>query len=136
MEQKIEMKGEKQGVVICPGPNLAFFDKEVSLSQMVQHIYGNTNILPDNDRPNMFINELKMYVDHLKKEISDFSGTLTKSQDKKWKTFKENLFEGISYYESLFSQSNFFQSELNTINHQLQHYKMRLLEIELPIFEK
>lgn len=136
MEQNIEMKGEKQGVVICPGPNLAFFDKEVSLSQMVQHIYGNTNILPDNDRPNMFINELKMYVDHLKKEVSDFSGTLTKSQDKKWKTFKENLFEGISYYESLFSQSNFFQSELNTINHQLQHYKMRLLEIELPIFEK
>lgn len=136
MEQKIEIKGEKQGVVICPGPNLAFFDKEVSLSQMVQHIYGNTNILPDNDRPNMFINELKMYVNHLKKDISNFSGTLTKSQDKKWKTFKENLFEGISYYENLFSQSNFFQSELNTINHQLQHYKMMLLEIELPIFEK
>ncbi|MFP3590350.1 hypothetical protein [Chryseobacterium sp. SIMBA_038] len=136
MEQKLEIKGEKQGVVICPGPNLAFFDKEVSLSQMVKHIYGNTNILPDNDRPNMFINELKMYVDHLKKEISDFSGTMTKSQDKKWKTFKENLFEGISYYENLFSQSNFFQSELNTINNQLQHYKMMLSGIELPIFEK
>lgn len=136
MEQKLGIKGEKQGVVICPGPNLAFFDKEVSLSQMVQHIYGNTNILPDNDRPNMFINELKMYVDHLKKEISDFSGMLTKSQDKKWKTFKENLFEGISYYESLFTRSNFFHSELNTINHQLQHYKMMLSEIELPIFEK
>lgn len=136
IEQKLEIKGEKQGVVICPGPNLAFFDKEVSLSQMVQHIYGNTNILPDNDRPNMFINELKMYVNHLKKEISDFSGTVTKSQDKKWKTFKENLFEGISYYENLFSQSSFFQSELNRINNQLQHYKMMLSGIELPIFEK
>ncbi|MET3535724.1 hypothetical protein [Chryseobacterium limigenitum] len=136
MEQKLEIKGEKQGVVICPGPNLAFFDKEVSLSQMVQHIYGNTNILPDNARPNMFINELKMYIDHLKKEVSDFSGTVTKSQDKKWKTFKENLFEGISYYESLFTRSNFFQSELNTINNQLQHYKMMLSGIELPIFEK
>lgn len=136
MEQKLEIKGEKQGVVICPGPNLAFFDKEVSLSQMVQHIYGNANILPNNDRPNMFINELKMYVDHLKKEIADFSGTLTKSQDKKWKTFKENLFEGISYYENLLAQSNFFQSELHTINNQLQHYKMMLSGIELPVFEK
>ncbi|SHM02958.1 hypothetical protein [Chryseobacterium polytrichastri] len=136
MEQKLEIKGEKQGVVICPGPNLAFFDKEVSLSQMVQHIYGNANVLPNNDRPNMFINELKMYVDHLKKEIADFSGTLTKSQDKKWKAFKENLFEGISYYENMFAQSKFFQSELNTINNQLQHYKMMLSGIEIPVFEK
>lgn len=136
MEQKLEIKGEKQGVVICPGPNLAFFDKEVSLSQMVQHIYGNANILPNNNRPNMFINELKMYVDHLKKEITDFSGTVTKSQDKKWKAFKENLFEGILYYENLFAQSNFFQSELSTINNQLQHYKMMLSGIRLPVFEK
>jgi hypothetical protein len=36
---------------------------------MVQHIYGNTNILSDNQRPNMFINELKMYVDYLKRKL-------------------------------------------------------------------
>jgi hypothetical protein len=29
MEQDLEIKGRKQGVVICPGPNIAFFDKEV-----------------------------------------------------------------------------------------------------------
>lgn len=136
MEQNLEIKGEKQGVVICPGPNLAFFDKEVSLSQMVKHIYGNTNILPENNRPNMFINELKMYVDHLKKEIINFSDTITNSQYKKWNTFKENLFKGVSYYEDLFVDSGFFKQELNTINSQLQKYKMMLSEIEIPIVEK
>ena len=39
LEQGLLIKGEKQGVVVCPGPNLSFFDKEVSLSEMVRHIY-------------------------------------------------------------------------------------------------
>ncbi|MDN5627881.1 MAG: hypothetical protein L0G16_07950, partial [Weeksellaceae bacterium] len=47
LELDIPVKGEKQGVVICPGPNLSFFDKEVSLSKMVRHIYGYENVLSD-----------------------------------------------------------------------------------------
>jgi hypothetical protein len=132
MEQHLETKGEKQGVVICPGPNLAFFDKEVSLSTMVQHIYGNNNILSNHHRPNMFVNELKLYVDYLKKEIADFSETLTNSQIKKWKTFKENLFTGITYYEDVFSNSDFFKYDLNMIKNQLQNYRLLLMEIEIP----
>lgn len=132
MEQGIEMKGEKQGVVICPGPNIAFFDKEVSLSEMVKHIYGNTNILPDNNRPNMFINELKMYVDYLKKEITDTSVQITQSQTKKWNAFKKNMLEGVEYYQRLFNTSSFFKQGLETINHQLQEYKLMLNSIEIP----
>jgi len=33
IENDIQIKGEDQGVVICPGPNLAYFDKEVPLSE-------------------------------------------------------------------------------------------------------
>lgn len=110
IEQNIEMKGEKQGVVICPGPNLAFFDKKVSLSEMVQHIYGNTNILSENQRPNMFINELKMYIDYLRREITNTSVQITHSQSKKWNTFKKNIFEGIEYYHKLFKESFFFKN--------------------------
>lgn len=131
LENNIEIKGEKQGVVICPGPNLAFFDKEVSLSKMVKHIYGTDNILSENNRPNMFINELKMYIEHLKKEITDFSGTLTNSQIKKWKTFKENLFEGINYYEDVFSTTDFFKKDFNLIN-DLHENKLNLSKIEIP----
>jgi len=132
MEQNLEMKGEKQGVVICPGPNLAFFDKEVSLSDMVQHIYGSNNILSHPNRPNMFINELKLYVDYLKKDVTDFTEKISNSQIKKWKTFKENLLNGIVYYEELFSVSDFFKADVNTIKEQLNNYRLLLRDIEIP----
>nr|WP_315028549.1 hypothetical protein [uncultured Chryseobacterium sp.] len=136
IEQNIKIRGEKQGVVICPGPNIAFFDKEVSLSNMVQHIYGSTNVLSDDQRPHMFINELKMYIDYLKKEISDSSAVITQSQTKKWNTFKKNLFEGIEYYGHLFKGSSFFKNGYETIVLQLQGYKGELTAIEIPQFEK
>ncbi|MBO9691102.1 hypothetical protein [Chryseobacterium sp.] len=136
MEQKLEIKGEKQGVVICPGPNIAFFDKEVSLSDMVKHIYGNTNILPDNQRPNMFINELKMYVEYLRKEITDSAAKHTHSQTKKWNTFRKNVLEGIKYYQELFKNSSYFRNGLSAINHQLQEYQLQLMAIEIPQVEK
>ncbi|MGH1517195.1 hypothetical protein [Chryseobacterium sp. JK1] len=136
MEQNLAIKGEKQGVVICPGPNIAFFDKEVSLSEMVQHIYGNANILSDNQRPNMFINELKMYIDYLKKEITSSSVQITSSQSKKWNTFKNNVLEGIEYYRNLFTTSSFFKNGLPTINLQLQEYKLLLTALEIPQAEK
>ncbi|MDV7695991.1 hypothetical protein N6B72_03565 [Chryseobacterium soli] len=132
MEQDLPIKGEKQGVVICPGPNLAFFDKEVSLSEMVNHIYGNTNILADYERPNMFINELKMYIDYLKKEIADSFAPITPSQVKKWNAFKKNLLEGIAYYHTLFTASSFFKADLKTIRMQLDHYQLELSAIEIP----
>ena len=58
LENNIQIKGQEQGVVICPGPNMAYFDKEISLSEMVQHIYGNANVLSSTERPNMFVKEL------------------------------------------------------------------------------
>lgn len=132
MELDLEIKGEKQGVVVCPGPNLAFFDKEVSLSAMVQHIYGNNNVLSSGQRPNMLINELKLYVDYLKKDISDFTEKIGNSQIKKWKTFKENLFIGIAYYEELFSRVNFFKADINTIKEELNNFRSVLEKIEIP----
>jgi hypothetical protein len=131
LEQNIHTKGEQQGVVICPGPNLAFFDKEVSLSKMVQHIYGNTNILSDLNRPNMFINELKMYVDHLKKELADYSEIRTHAKVKKWNTYKDNLLQGIDYYKNLFAGSDFFKKDL-FLTQQLQQYQYILQQTEIP----
>jgi hypothetical protein len=131
LEQNIHTKGEQQGVVICPGPNLAFFDKEVSLSEMVQHIYGNTNILSDYNRPNMFINELKMYVDHLKKELADYSETRTHARVKKWTTFKDNLLQGIDYYKNRFAGSDFFKKD-PFLTQQLQQYQYMLQQTEIP----
>lgn len=131
LENGIEIKGEKQGVVICPGPNLAYFDREVSLAEMVKHIYGKVNIISHKNRPNIFINELKMYIDYLKKDIEEFSGKITAAQIKKWKNYKENLLLGIEYYQNLLEQTEFFKSDLN-IKCLLQYHTSILSKIEIP----
>jgi len=132
LENNIKIKGQSQGVVICPGPNLAYFDKEVSLLEMVKHIYGNASVLGNNERPNVIINELKMYMDYLKNEINEFSDQITASQSKKLKAFKNNLNEGIEYYHSLLSSNTWFEKSKHTIENQLNYYKKELFELVIP----
>lgn len=59
-------RAEGAGVSVCPGPNLVYFTKEVSLPEMVGHIYGKNNVIERTDRPHMFVKELSIYVDYLK----------------------------------------------------------------------
>lgn len=132
LENNIKIKGQQQGVVICPGPNLAYFDKEISLANMVKHIYGNANVMTDENRPNVFVKELKMYVDYLRNEISENTNELSAGQIKKWNLFKTNLLAGIEYYEDLFSSTNFFKEESSKIKNQIEKYKSELIEIEIP----
>ena len=132
LENDIKIKGQSQGVIICPGPNMAYFDQEVSLSKMVQHIYGNASVLRVSNRPNLFVKELKMYIDYLKNEISDVSNEVTTAQIKKLNLFKNNLLEGIGYYENLFSTTHFFENLKKEIQNQLQFYKAELSEIKIP----
>ena len=131
MENDIEIKGQQQGIVICPGPNLAYFDKVVSLTEMVQHIYGNANLISHKNRPNMFVKELKMYVDYLKNELANCSETITSAQIKKWQTFKNNVSVGIDYYENLFLNSNYFIEKQAIILEQLNYYKLELNRVEI-----
>jgi hypothetical protein len=132
LENDIKIKGQAQGVIICPGPNMAYFDQEVSLSKMVQHIYGNASVLTVTNRPNLFVKELKMYLDYLKNEIAAVSDEITAAQIKKWHSFKKNLMEGIAYYEDLFSATPFFESTKKEILNQFNSYKTELIEIEIP----
>jgi hypothetical protein len=122
-------------VVICPGHNLAYFDKEVSLLEMVKHIYGNASVLGNNDRPNVIVNELKMYMDYLKNEISEFSEQISAPQVKKLKAFKSNLAEGIEYYQTLFSSNDWFEKGRNEMQNQLKSYKNELLGLVIPELE-
>ncbi|TDE02071.1 hypothetical protein [Flavobacterium sandaracinum] len=132
LENDIKIKGQAQGVIICPGPNMAYFDQEVSLSKMVQHIYGNASVLTVTNRPNLFVKELKMYLDYLKNEISAVTEEITLGQIKKWNSFKNNLLQGIEYYENLFSATPFFESTKKEIRSQFNSYKLELFEIEIP----
>ena len=51
----------------------------------------------------MFIKELNIYLDYLKKQIEEAQTEMTKKQEKYLQRFANNLNEGIQYYDSLFN---------------------------------
>jgi hypothetical protein len=96
-----EDKRSSRAVAVCPGPNLAYFSRVATLEEMVSHIYGRLQLLTDSDRPNLFINELRLYVDYLKTEIEKKLQSLTAKDHRYLTTFRANLQEGIAYYREL-----------------------------------
>ena len=96
--------GERSAVAICPGPNLAYFSNTYSLDEMVGHIYGKINLLQGADRADIFINELNLYIDYLKREISAYLENMNDKKHKYLENFKEQLQQGISYYKQLIPQ--------------------------------
>lgn len=134
IENQLPVKGEAQGIVVCPGPNIAYFTEEVSLLKMVSHIYGNENIIARNDRPHFFIKELRMYADYLKKDMESVLEETSKMALKKMEKFRQNLLEGIEYYENLFcKRSNYFATKKAEILSELQSIKNDVLHYELII---
>lgn len=132
IELEIPIKGQAQGVVICPGPNMAYFSREFSLKEMIQHIYGKKEIEKNTNRPNMFVKELGLYVSYLSNQIND-AFEITPQQIKKWEAFQNNLIQGISYYESLF-KNKFIQSA-NEIQNDLLVLKEKLNNLQLNTFK-
>jgi len=131
LENDIPIKGQQQGVVICPGPNLAYFDKEVSLSEMIRHIYGKTTVLSETYRPNMFVKELQMYVTYLKNDIATYTDELSIKSIKKWSAFKSNLLDGVGYYQQLFE--NIGAIEYGNIQSELITSKNEIHTIKIPV---
>jgi len=103
INNNISTKVEGDGVSICPGPNMAYFSKVVSLKKMVDHIYGRSTNLTRENRPNLFIKELGMYIQYLKDKMESSTTLIDKRQKKYLFNFADNLKNGIAYYSELFS---------------------------------
>jgi hypothetical protein len=132
---------EGEGVSVCPGPNMAYFSKSMSLREITDHIYGRTNVIIRSDRPNMFIKELWIYIDYLKNKIAETSDVLNKKQEKYLFTFVNNLKEGVNYYESLFNASKNIVEDaksliLDELNASRQTLQLMQVEIENLIASK
>lgn len=120
---------ESTAVTICPGPNIAYFSGKFSLDEMVSHIYGKLNLLNDNNRPNLFVNELNLYVEYLKKDISKHLQDMSDKKAKYVSKFKEQLQVGIDYYKNLIpkitDQTEVYRKkmlqEIEEIEEKLQH---------------
>ncbi len=120
LNNRVEKNGQRFPAV-CPGPNLAYFSKIVTLKEMVDHIYGRINILNPIYRPNMFVKELKINIDFLVREIGKMISSPTPKQIVYLNEFRANLLEGIEYYQKLFPQM---------INETEEYRKKALEELE------
>ena len=115
-------------VNICPGPNIAYFSKVVSLREMIDHIYGRGNILTHHNRPAMFVKELSLYVDYLREMIEDAIDSMDERAQKQIQKMSKNISEGISYYRDLFVNTEMRKSELmRRVREGLQEIEGRFL---------
>jgi hypothetical protein len=71
---------------------------------MVNHIYGKINLLEGVKRPHMFINELKLYIEYLRKDIEANLQEMNAKKEKSLNNFINQLQNGISYYKNLMSE--------------------------------
>ncbi len=129
----LDTKG-KDGVSVCPGPNMAYFSKLMDLKEITDHIYGRTNVISRNDRPNMFIKELTLYLDYLKNRIDETSSSLNKKQEKYLLNFSKNLDEGINYYQDIFENAkDKFEDTKENILAELKSSKESLKNLQYKI---
>jgi hypothetical protein len=96
-------KIDGDGVLVCPGPNLAYFSQIVTLQEMIDHIYGRINLVTNSKRPHMFLKELNLYINYLKEKVEESEINPTDSELKYFDTFQTNLANGIEYYKNLFT---------------------------------
>ncbi len=130
----LDTKTEGTGVSVCPGPNLAYFSKKMNLKEIVDHIYGRANVISRTDRPNMFIKELSLYIDFIKKRIENTSALATAKEKENLFHFIDNLKDGINYYEDLFTGiKNKFQVHKNAILNALESGRNNLNLLSLKI---
>lgn len=81
----------------------------------------------------MFVNELNLYVDYLKNEISKNFSTWTVRHQKQFQLFKENLINGISYYKSILLDMKHDQlNMLERMQSELESSEKNLRNISFP----
>jgi len=121
---------ENTAVAVCPGPNLAYFSGIFSLEEMTGHIYGKVNLLSGVDRPNLFVNELRLYINYLLKNIEQFAGDMNEKKVKYFAKFKGQLLAGINYYKILAVDIRYPEFGLEKMMHELMAATNQVLALE------
>ncbi|MCV6629496.1 MAG: hypothetical protein OIF50_06520 [Flavobacteriaceae bacterium] len=127
LEHDLDTKKEGTGVSVCPGPNLAYFSKTMSLKEITDHIYGRDNMIGTTERPHMFLKELQIYLDYLSNTFKERKHDWSKKQEKYFRRFITNLDSGIGYYQQVFAETK------NNSGKTLNTYKKKLNSIQTAI---
>ncbi|MDR9414762.1 MAG: hypothetical protein RI564_00670 [Gracilimonas sp.] len=109
---------------ICPGPNIAYFNGEYSLEEMLNHIYGRGESLVDGDRPHMFAKEMRMYVDYMQDLIDESDSD--PNENRKLTKFRNNLEAGMDYCLELAHSNGYEDENLESIKTTVEAEKARL----------
>jgi hypothetical protein len=114
----------KSAQAICPGPNIAWFDRTYTLKEMVDHIYGRRPSLVPRERPHMFAKEIEMNVDYFE--------TLIHKSDRSARDFEElleyktNLDAGLKLCEQISIDAPFQEENLLSIGSTIERQTKRL----------
>jgi hypothetical protein len=131
---------ESFGVSICPGPNMAYFNQELSLQDMSHHIYNGDEGIVRADRPNMFVNELGMYLTYLSEKIEEHKNDWGRRSGRYLNDFTLNMNEGIAYYQEMFNSigttfSSVKDAAYQSLNEAIESMKKMSTEIDVLIAE-
>jgi hypothetical protein len=117
----------KHPQAICPGPNIAWFDRLYSLTEMVDHIYGRGPSLVPPQRPHMFAKEVVMYVDYFEKLVNRCGYTLRET--KTIREFYQNLESSLDFCLSIASEQPYENENLASIPPCVERERARLRQV-------
>jgi hypothetical protein len=119
---------------MCPGPNIAWFDRYYTLKEMVDHIYGKCPSLVPAKRPHMFAKEISMYADYFEKQVA--ACTYTPLEIKSIRAFKENIDAGMAFCLEIARKTPYPDENLDSIPACIEREKVRIRRIFARFEEK
>jgi hypothetical protein len=126
-------KAENAPQSICPGPNVAWFDRCYELQEMIDHIYGRRADLIPLERPHMFAKEVEMYGDWFALQVERWDGD---KEHAIWlKAAAKNFGEGMDYCLEVAKTTPFPGENLASIPPRVEIERERLMG-NLSVLEK
>lgn len=114
-------------VSVCPGPNLVWFDRTYTLSEMVDHIYGRIPSLVPEDRPHCFAAEIDLYLAHYEKLCAEAHPENLK-QAQEIETFRVNMAANLAWCRQWLSVRSAYEGEnLLSLRETVERAEMVLL---------
>src|SRR5690606_23889739 len=115
-------------VSVCPGPNIAYFDRLYTLREMVNHIYGRGRSLVPNDRPHMFSKDLVMSVDYFGKLADELRAGDQKAYAY-LRIFHHNHQNGLEYYRTFVEKGPYPGENLASLKEAMVAQVRRLADL-------
>ncbi|HOJ18880.1 MAG TPA: hypothetical protein PLT92_10005 [Ignavibacteriaceae bacterium] len=112
---------------ICPGPNIVWFNREYSLREMIDHIYGRGLSLVPEERPHMFCQEIELYVNYIDRLFDTIE--LDEKGISYLKKFRENLETGMDYCLEIGLKEAYPHENLASIPSFISEQKLKLNRI-------